>query len=100
MVKFFESCLISQEESSSDDGPGMKYEAHKARFLDDPLNTDMAWKEIIVFHVHYTGVDSLNEKMTQNVSWRIVTEDVFLKLPAGQSTLLQNITNKLQATIL
>ncbi|XP_074597217.1 transient receptor potential cation channel subfamily M member-like 2 isoform X2 [Brevipalpus obovatus] len=100
MAKFFESCLISQEGSSSDDGPGIKYEAQKARFLDDPLNTDMAWKEIIVFHVHYTGVDTLNEKMTQSIGWRIVTEDVFLKLPAGQSTLLQNITNKLQATIL
>lgn len=101
MVQFFESCVIS---SSSDvipeDSQGIRSEIYPASYMDDPHNTDMSWKEIVLYHIHFNLPDNLNEKMTQSLNWRVITEDLFLKLPSGQSTLLQNIINKLQATIL
>lgn len=81
--------------------PGLKYEKIYRGYMDDPLNTDQAWKEVELWHFHYTSQDNLSEKMNPTqVNWRIITEDIFIKLPAGQATLLQEVTNKLQVSIL
>lgn len=101
MIQFFESCIVPKSsEGLTEDSPGVRSDIHKASYMDDPLNTDMAWKEIVLYHIHFNTNDNLNEKISPSLSWRVVTEDLFLKLPAGQSTILQNIINKLQATIL
>ena len=34
------------------------------------------------------------------MGWRLITEDAFFKLPAGQAVLLQDIARKMKATIL
>lgn len=70
-------------------------------YMDDPMNTDHAWKEVEFWHIHFNAPDSLNDKFQPlQVGWRTVTEDVFIKMPAGQSALLNEVTKKLQPAIL
>ncbi|XP_015781855.1 protein ced-11 isoform X2 [Tetranychus urticae] len=99
---FFTNCSLSNtnKPAESEDTVLVKFIKNDATYMDDPLNTDMAWKELVLIHVHFTGNDDLDKKMTPSLNWRIITEDVFLKLPSGQSTILQSVTNKLQATII
>ena len=82
-------------------GAGVKCDLLKVGYMDDPFNTDNAWKELELWHIHYTGAECLSDKMQLNsIHWRIVTEDVFTKLPSGQAALMQDLTNKLKPTIL
>ena len=100
---FFTNCALPNanvKSSESDETVAIKFTKNDATYMDDPFNTDMAWKELVLIHVHFTGSDDLDKKMTTSLNWRIITEDVFLKLPSGQSTILQSVTNKLQATII
>ncbi|XP_053204968.1 transient receptor potential cation channel subfamily M member-like 2 isoform X2 [Panonychus citri] len=100
---FFTNCALPNtniKSSESEEIVAMKFTKNDATYMDDPFNTDMAWKELVLIHVHYSGSDDLDKKMTTSLNWRIITEDVFLKLPSGQSTILQSVTNKLQATII
>jgi len=114
MIKFFKSAVITAQSQSLPGEPtgetpvglltsaqGLKYEKSFFGYMDDPLNTDNAWKEIELWHFHYTGPECLSDSMqTSLIHWRIVTEDVFIKLPLGQATLMQDLTNKLQPAIL
>jgi len=112
MIKFFKTAIItvqSPNDEQSDETTagllttthGLKYEKSKVGYLDDPLNTDNSWKEIELWHFHYTGPDCLSDSMqTSSVHWRIITEDVFIKLPLSQATLMQDLTHKLQPAIL
>lgn len=111
MIKFFKSAVVSVqsptgEQSGVESGllsttQGVKYEKSFFGYMDDPLNTDNAWKEIELWHFHYTGPECLSDSMqSSQIHWRIVTEDVFIKLPLGQATLMQDLTHKLQPAIL
>lgn len=97
MIEFFKSCDNSG--STSEASPGFKLESHIEGYLDDPLNTDNAWKEVELFHIHYYGTDSLTDKL-KLLSWRVISEDVFVKLPPGQSMILHQMITKLQPTII
>ncbi|RWS26931.1 protein ced-11-like protein [Leptotrombidium deliense] len=106
MINAFKSCCstpvidLTGADTSPPD-PGLKYEMVHRGYMDDPFNTDHSWKEVELWHFHFTTPDTLHERMhSTNVSWRIITEDAFIKLPAGHAALLQDITNKLQPAIL
>ncbi|CAG2113248.1 unnamed protein product, partial [Medioppia subpectinata] len=43
--------------------PGFKYERVTVGYLDDPYNTDNAWKEMELWHIHYTDGDCLADRM-------------------------------------
>lgn len=110
MIEFFKSCVVASEllsplaeapESGVSGAQGLKYEKVRCGYMDDPLNTDHAWREIELWHFHYTSAECLADKMqSSQIHWRFVTEDVFTKLPLGQATLMQDLTNKLHPAIL
>jgi hypothetical protein len=102
MTQFLQNCLIEKtEESSSHAISKLHFESHPPMYMDDTENTDQAWKEVKLYHFHFLAKDNIHEKLNSLISgWRVITEDVFIKLPSGQSTILQNIANKLQANIL
>ena len=80
---------------------GFKYEKVTTGYMDDPLNTDNAWKEMELWHLHYTDGDCLSDSMVStHIHWRILTEDVFTKLPTSQAQLIHDLTHKLKPTIL
>ncbi|GIY57161.1 uncharacterized protein CEXT_242221 [Caerostris extrusa] len=85
-------------------GGGRKYEGvqrYRTQGLHGrPCNTDQAWKEVELWHIHYDTTENVSEKLQHSMGWRLITEDAFFKLPAGQAVLLQDIARKMKATIL
>jgi len=114
MIDFFKNCVVTKTMMSPQiQSPiselifeqktisGLKYERILRGYLDDPFNTDHAWKEAEVWHFHYTDEDTINDKMQlSQIRWRIVTEDVFTKLPLEQASIMQDLNHKLQPEIL
>jgi len=115
MVNFFKSCAtpvppttpavapVSPGLVPADiPAPEMQIKCEKVvrGYMDDPSNTDHAWKEVELWHIHYSGPDTLSEKLQpMHVGWRVITEDVFIRLPSGQSALLNEATKKLHPAI-
>ncbi|CAL1295976.1 unnamed protein product [Larinioides sclopetarius] len=66
-------------------------------YMDDQLNTDQAWKEVELWHIHYNTYTSIFRAFKSNVKWRVLSEDVFIRLPYGQTTLLQDAIRTLEA---
>ncbi|CAL1261896.1 unnamed protein product [Larinioides sclopetarius] len=98
MLDFFKSCdetLQEDEEVPTE----VKCEMVKKGYMDDPWNTDQAWREVELWHIHYVGKENLTQHFQAMLSWRLITEDVFIKMPSGQAVLLQDITQKLQPVI-
>ncbi|KAH6925745.1 hypothetical protein HPB50_009421 [Hyalomma asiaticum] len=62
-------------------------------YMDDPMNTDNCWREVELWKVHYGGKETLGDKFQPNVVWRLVTDDLFLKLPSGHSSLFNEVWN-------
>ncbi|XP_077560732.1 uncharacterized protein LOC144175531 [Haemaphysalis longicornis] len=93
--QFFRGCHVEEE---GVDDPSV--EIRQRGYMDDRMNTDHCWREIELWNVHYHGQDSLLDKMQNHLLWRLVTEDLFTKLPLGQSVLLHEVTKMLQASII
>lgn len=93
--EFFRGCHTEEE---GVDEPTV--EIRQRGYMDDPMNTDHCWREIELWNVHYHGADSLQDRMQNHLLWRLVTEDLFTKLPLGQSVLLHEVTKMLQASII
>ncbi|GBN00850.1 hypothetical protein AVEN_31338-1, partial [Araneus ventricosus] len=108
---FLRDCIVTKSElSESTESFANIYEneeilkpmceiVHKG-YMDDPCNTDQAWKEVELWHVHFDMPENVSEKLQTSMGWRLITEDAFFKLPAGQAVLLQDIARKMKATIL
>lgn len=99
MLQFFQACIPS-EKSSDSESPGMKGQQLQLGYMDDPWNTDQAWREVELWHIHYSETETINEKLQSSLFWRLITEDIFMKLPAGQAQLLQEVTHSLQPSII
>ncbi|GFT92083.1 protein ced-11 [Nephila pilipes] len=95
---FFRSCGETLEEDE-EVPTEVKCEMIKRGYMDDPWNTDQAWREVELWHIHYTGKENLSQSFQGMLSWRLITEDVFIKMPSGQAVLLQDITQKLKPII-
>jgi len=102
MMDFFRSCLIDQTVVEGQQFPtGVSMERHLTGYLDDPLNTDNSWKEVDLLHIHFSGNENLFDRMDSGqVTWKVISEDVFVKLPPGQSALLHELISKLKPTII
>ncbi|XP_067129859.1 transient receptor potential cation channel subfamily M member-like 2 isoform X1 [Centruroides vittatus] len=98
MISFFKSCSISQEEE--DDENDIKVELVMQGYMDDPCNTDQAWREVELWHVHYNKQECIQENLQPLLWWRIINDDVFIKLPAGQAAFLQEVTQRVEAMLL
>ncbi|KAF8787695.1 Transient receptor potential cation channel like protein [Argiope bruennichi] len=111
VTKFFRDCVVTKSElsESTESFPNISENeeilkpmceiVHKG-YMDDPSNTDQAWKEVELWHVHFDMPENVSEKLQTSMGWRLITEDAFFKLPAGQAVLLQDIARKMKATIL
>ncbi|KAL1460319.1 hypothetical protein MTO96_043362, partial [Rhipicephalus appendiculatus] len=93
--EFFRSCHVEEEGA---DEPLV--ECRQRGYMDDPMNTDHCWRETELWNIHYDGAENLQDKMQNHLLWRLVTEDLFTKLPLGQSVLLHEVTKSLQASII
>ncbi|XP_054723861.1 protein ced-11-like [Uloborus diversus] len=109
--KFFLDCVVQKIEKSdsnesldsiidNDESSKVLCEVVCRGYMDDPSNTDQAWKEVELWHVHYDTAENVSERLQAQMGWRLITEDAFFKLPAGQAVLLQDIARKMKATIL
>jgi hypothetical protein len=105
MIQFFKSCDISddiRQETKTEttvSESGLKFERIMRGYFDESLNTDQAWKEVELWHFHYTHNCSLKDQMKENIEWRDVNENLFLKLIPSQSTVMQDIVDKFGANI-
>ena len=65
VIQFFANCVqdSSYTKSSSENIRGLSFEIHKAAYLDDPYNTDQAWKEVKLFQFHFLANDNLESKL-------------------------------------
>lgn len=98
MIKFFKGHAVGE--------PGAEH-THEdftskmvcCGYMDDQMNTDQAWKEVELWHLHYNVWTNLYRAFKANVRWRLLSEDVFIQLPYGQTTLLQDAIRPLNAKI-
>jgi hypothetical protein len=102
LMDFLKSCcIVDPTLGDSTETKGVSLERHLIGYFDDSLNTDHSWKEVELFHFHFNCNDNLFDRMDTNlVSWKVVSEDVFVKLPPGQSALLHELISKLKPTII
>ncbi|GFY38635.1 transient receptor potential cation channel subfamily M member 2 [Trichonephila inaurata madagascariensis] len=95
MIQFFKSHAASSVGSE----PGekdIKCTNIYYGYMDDQLNTDQAWKEVELWHIHYNTYTSIFRSFKANMKWRVLSEDVFIRLPYGQTTLLQDAIRTLE----
>ncbi|XP_054166897.1 transient receptor potential cation channel subfamily M member 3-like [Oppia nitens] len=90
--------MIGFFEAQGGQGGVVRTERVSREYQDCELNSDNAWKETEVWHVHYSGEDLM--EMSGRVHWRIVTEDVLTKLSPSQAREIQELTERLKPTIL
>ncbi|CAN8019239.1 unnamed protein product [Ixodes persulcatus] len=102
---FQNCCLAEGPESPVGEAEGpqpapVRCEVSQHGYMDDPMNTDHSWREIELWNVHFSARENLQDRLQSHLLWRLVTEDLFSKLPSGQSVLLHQVTKSLQASIL
>ncbi|GFT22343.1 transient receptor potential cation channel subfamily M member 2 [Nephila pilipes] len=90
MIQFFKrhsSSSVGSEPGEQD----IKCSNISCGYMDDQSNTDQAWKEVELWHIHYYNYTSIFHSFKANMKWRVLSEDVFIRLPYGQTTLLQDV---------
>ncbi|XP_071041740.1 transient receptor potential cation channel subfamily M member-like 2 isoform X2 [Parasteatoda tepidariorum] len=98
MIRFFQRYATDSDEVEVNE-EHVKCEKNYCGYMDDQLNTDQAWKEVELWHVHYKITTSLSRMFKPDVKWAVLTEDVFIRLKDGQTTLLQNAVRSLATNI-
>ncbi|XP_054711630.1 ADP-ribose pyrophosphatase, mitochondrial-like [Uloborus diversus] len=94
MIKFFQEHAVGVAEP--DKNEQFKTEKVFRGYMDDQLNTDNAWKEVELWHIHYNTLTDLDTKFKMDVKWRLLCDDVFIQLPLGQRFLLQRAIKDLK----
>ncbi|GIY16945.1 transient receptor potential cation channel subfamily M member 2, partial [Caerostris darwini] len=88
MIQFFKQHATSSGSELTEND--FKSENIYCGYMDDQLNTDQAWKEVELWHIHYNNYTNIFRSFKNNVKWRVLSEDVFIRLPYGQTSLLQD----------
>lgn len=88
----------------------VKCEPSTVHYMDSPDNTDNAWKEVQLYHVHFT-LSGQNTALTDNLIhsslgssqgphstlvWLISTEDLLVRIPMEQVSFMNAIIRRLQ----
>ncbi|XP_054157620.1 protein ced-11-like [Oppia nitens] len=69
-------------------------------YFDDPMNTDNAWKELELWHIHYSQHNNdINDYMSDAVDWRDINENLFYNLSLSHSKVIQDIVDTLDYTM-
>ena len=88
----------------------VRCEPSVVHYMDSPDNTDNAWKELQVYHIHFTGdcalTDSLVRSSTNSAClahstlvWLISTEDLLVRIPMEQVSFMNAIIRRLQPAV-
>lgn len=92
----------SEEEMlASFHSPSPLHSAPVARYLDSPENTDNAWKEVRLYHLHFPPhvPPSCTEPLLgPSMKWTPFTEDLSVRLPVEQVALL-NLAVKMTSAL-
>ena len=95
VVHFFKSMCLSQETD------GFKFELIRNGYIDDPFNTDNAWKEAKVWHIHYDCREYLKKRfIDESIGWRLLSDTLFSKIPLSHSNIIKTIVDSLKADII
>ncbi|GIY18439.1 uncharacterized protein CEXT_186401 [Caerostris extrusa] len=94
MIQFFKQHATSSGSELTEND--FKSENIYCGYMDDQLNTDQAWKEVELWHIHYNNYTNIFRSFKNNVKWRVLSEDVFIRLPYGQTSLLQDAIRTLE----
>ena len=94
----------------------VRCEQSTVHYMDSPDNTDNAWKELQVFHVHFkcTGPNALTDDLVRSsqpttssvtgtstsahstLIWLISTEDLLVRIPMEQVSFMNAVIRRLQ----
>ena len=83
--------------------------APTVHYMDSPDNTDNAWKELKMYHIHftYTGSNEVTDSLIRSNSsspfhthsaliWLISTEDLLARIPMEQVSFMNAIIRRFQ----
>ncbi|XP_054165224.1 transient receptor potential cation channel subfamily M member 1-like [Oppia nitens] len=105
MIEWFGSLDEKQGQQSQPSLPPQQQKTFRSEqlmrgYFDDPLNTDNAWKELELWHIHYSHHNiNINDHMSDSVDWRDVSENLFYCLSLSHSKVIQDIIDKLDVGI-
>ncbi|GFY58907.1 protein ced-11 [Trichonephila inaurata madagascariensis] len=97
VIKFFRDCVIAKidlSESSESFPSILDHEeslkvvcdiVHKG-YMDDPSNTDQAWKEVELWHIHFDEAENVSEKLQTSMGWRAYYRRCILQAASGTSS--------------
>ena len=95
VIHFFKKMCLSQETE------GFRFELIQNGYIDDTLNTDNAWKEGKVWHIHYNCREYLKKRLVKpSLDWRLLSDNLFSKMPLSHSHVIKSIVDKLKADII
>lgn len=90
----------NNDTNNANNAHSFKCERLMKGYFDDPLNTDQAWKEMELWHIHYTTASNpFNHHIRDGLEWREVSEGFFSLLSNSQSNVIQKIVDKLNVNI-
>ncbi|XP_022254350.1 transient receptor potential cation channel subfamily M member 2-like [Limulus polyphemus] len=94
MIQFFKSCGVTSQnlDSQTETRADVICDVIHRGYMDDPWNTDQAWREAEMWNIHFQNEEHITEKLPMNLNWILITDDIFLKLPDGEAMLLHKIT--------
>ena len=108
MINFFESLKetgTSKRRKSVWERRGSKDENEfcsekvKLGYMDEETNTDHAWCEAEVWHIHYNTQNSVKEKLKIDADWYLLTYEILHKVSPGQAAILHTIATKMKAAL-
>ena len=110
MVAYFQSRV----QRSTPGSITVRCEPSTVHYMDSPDNTDNAWKEVRLYHVHFTcsGPNALTDSLVRSsppastsaspahahstLIWLISTEDLLVRIPMEQVSFMNAIIRRLQ----
>lgn len=93
-----------------DESAAVRFGEDYAQYIDSPDNTDNAWKEIRIFHVHYNSntpqpvtdnlfASALNSENRGLMTWTSATEDLLIRLPMEQVPFMNEIIRRFEGSM-
>ncbi|XP_076343398.1 transient receptor potential cation channel subfamily M member-like 2 [Tachypleus tridentatus] len=100
MIQFFKSCgaTLQNVDGQTETGADVICDVIHRGYMDDPWNTDQAWREVELWNIHFQNEEHSIDKLPMNLNWMQITEDIFLTLPDGEVRLLQKITENFKTS--
>uniref|UniRef100_T1IZ08 Uncharacterized protein n=1 Tax=Strigamia maritima TaxID=126957 RepID=T1IZ08_STRMM len=89
---------FTQEPLSEFEDPNFSCVLLQRGYLDDALNTDNAWIEAEIWHIHFKTSCNLDGKHLRGMKWRTSASQIKNKMPMSHANILDKIVHKLEGT--